>query len=122
MSTKLPIWDQRMFELMEICLADPLMGQAESMDFFKTIGITGAATISQIKNNKQSFRLKHFYNASKLYGVSMDWFMGFSGIIYRTDSKPSPLFLLKAATKLIEQELNGKRAVNTTVNTGAKRG
>lgn len=108
MAAKLPIWDQRMFELMDICLSDPSMGMADSMDFFKTLGVTGPSTISQVKSNKQSFRIKHFYNACKVYGVSMDWFMGFSGSMYRSGVSHSPLHLLKAATRLIEDELLSK--------------
>jgi len=111
MAKKLPIWDQRMFELLQVQMDNPENDIEEEMDFFRPLGVNDPPTVSQVRAGKQSFRLKHFKAACDLYGVSMDWFFGYTDRMLRQDIKIDPLALLKQATRLIEKEMMPQKKV-----------
>jgi len=105
MLNKLPIWDQRMLQFMGLVISSKINTQDA---FMEAIGVSSRATISQVKKGKQSFRHEHFKKAGELFGVSIDWFYGFTNVMMRTGVKQKPLELLKEATRLIEAELQKK--------------
>lgn len=121
MAKKLPIWDQRMFELMEIKLKRPDHNLEDEMVFFKPLGINTAPTISQVRAGRQSFRLNHFKTACDLHGVSMDWFMGYTDKMNRKQVSMDPVAMLKQATSLIQKQLNGKIGVHSGVHSKGKK-
>lgn len=82
MPTKLPIWDRRMFELMDHCISNKSI--KTQGDFMKLLKISATSTIKQIRDGKQSFRHQHLSIAAKRFGVSMDWFYGFTDDMRRT--------------------------------------
>jgi len=110
MASKLPIWDQRMFELIEITIADPGNKIKSEEEFLQLIGINAKSTGTQVKAGKQSFRIKHIQAACKIFGRSADWFLGLTDRTHRLDVQLNPLQQLKQAVRLVEQELSpGKK-------------
>lgn len=84
---KLAIWDKRMFELMDFVIKHNIHGIKNNLKFYKAVGIPNWSTVYQVQAGKQSFRHAHFYKASKLFNVSMEWFYGFADNMYRKDDK-----------------------------------
>lgn len=109
MPTKLPIWDQRMLELIELSIVSKTKGITNLKDFVKVIGIKDSSTITQIRNGKQSFRHQHLMAAAKAFGISMDWFYGFTNTKIRKANDTNPLKMLKEATRLIEKQYDIKK-------------
>lgn len=108
--SKLPIYDARMIQLMNYCIAQKKV--TNKREFCQSIGFT-PSNIYQVRpkrgsNDKtQSFRMEHFINACHKYGVSMDWFAGFTSDMKRKPS-PNALQLLKQAVVAVENELKRK--------------
>lgn len=121
MSLKLPIWDQRMLELMDNVMNDDLYKINNQGDFLIAIGINAQSTLKQIKEGKQSFRLQHFKAAGDKFNISMDWFFGYRDFSTRDEDKMNALALLKEATRLIEHELSQRSGVNKIVNSFPKK-
>ena len=102
MKKSMPIWDKRMIELMEFVCANKIKGITGKPQFIKAVGISQLATIDQVKNGKQGFRPKHFYAASKLFDVSMEWFFGFTKTMKRTSKESSLRDILQQALMMVK--------------------
>ncbi len=99
MATKLKVWDSRMLQLMGMKTSGA--GSITQKEFLNKVGFNHA-NISQILSGKQSFRHEHFYKACKVYGISMDWFYGFSEEMKLKSKNATPVDLLKQAIVLIQ--------------------
>lgn len=51
-------------------------------DFCSNIGLL-KQNLTNIKNNKMSFNLKHVYNIVKAYNVNPNWILGFENNIFK---------------------------------------
>lgn len=99
----MPIWNKRMIELIDYAVFNKMADN--QTDFLKLIGISSVKNMYQIKSGKQSFRHEHFMNACIKFGVSMDWFYGFTNVMKRTvssKSKSDPIQLIKDALVILE--------------------
>lgn len=103
MTKKIPIYDQRMFELLEFALSS---GECKTQkEFYERIGLKSIPNAYEIKQGKQSFVHAHFMKAAKSFDVDMNWFYGFSSNMKRSAKNISPLEKLKTAVFEIEKEL-----------------
>lgn len=93
----MPIWDKRMFELIDYVIANKVKGITGNPQFIKAIGIPTLATLDQVKNGKQSFRPKHFHTAAKYFDISMEWFFGFTSNMKRVNKETTVEELLLQA-------------------------
>lgn len=100
----MPIYDKRMFELIDHVISNNIKGIKGNPDFIKKVGIPTLATLDQVRNLKQSFRLQHFLKAATLFEVSMDWFFGFTNKMKRTDKAQSVEDLLQQALSQVKKK------------------
>lgn len=105
MPKKLLIWDQRMLVLMDYVIANKIQGIELKKQFFKAIKSNHQSILAAIKDGRQSFTLQNFYEASKQFGVSMEWFFGFTDTMKRNINGESVEELLQQALV----QLKGKK-------------
>lgn len=105
MPNKLPIWDQRMLQLMEYCMTTNKVKTQGA--FLKSIGMNETA-VYQVKRSTQSFRLDHLLAAGKKYQVNMNWIFGFEYEMFSSKNKRTSIALLKEAVQAVEQEFKTK--------------
>lgn len=105
MATKLPVWDQRMLQLMDYAVTNKIKC-TNQLQFCKLIGVD-AATISQVKKKGSSFRHKHILTACKKFGIRPDYIYGFTNNMLAQDiplKEYTPTQLLQEALRLIEKK------------------
>lgn len=110
-----------MFELKDMVLSGKLKGIDSDIKFIEALGIPAMATLNQVKTGKQSFRLINFKNACDLFGISMDWFFGYTDKMNRFQVDQSPLELLNEATRLINAEFKNTRPLTKTLTKKARK-
>lgn len=71
MPTKLAFHNQRMLDLMEYAIENNWVDRQQ--DFWTSIDFN-FRNISQVRSGTQSFRMEHFANAVKEYGLNANYF------------------------------------------------
>ncbi|MEX6689240.1 helix-turn-helix transcriptional regulator [Danxiaibacter flavus] len=96
MKPKLTIWNQRMFDLMDIALAEKVV--ASQAEWCEKIGIQ-QSNIRNIRLGTRGFTIEQIFAAAKLMNRSMDWF-------FDHKTKQSGMDMLKEAVRVLEKEKN----------------
>ena len=125
MAKKLPIWDQRMLEVMKYCTENNLRC-TEQKEWCKLIGIHETA-IAQIRSLRSSFQQTHILKVCSLFNININWIFGVSDNMFLEETKEDPFHLLKWQVMKIEEmfvkmkkDFGAKNTVNITVNTSSK--
>ena len=102
MATKLPIWDERMLQLLDFCIANRIKCTNQK-EFCKLIDI-GETAVKQIKDGKSSFRHQHILNAYKKLGVTPNYFYGLTKNMFDKPLEKLPLLMIKEAVRILESK------------------
>lgn len=123
MANKLHIWDQRVLDFIDYCSTNNIAGIKDEHGFIKKIGIKTQATLTQIRMGKASFRIHHLQKIGQVFGVSMDYLLGFSENRFRNDKPLTAVETLQEATRrvVLEYDKQKKVTVNKAVNSRAKK-
>ena len=105
MAGKLPIWDERMLQLMNFVIANNIKNCNSQALFCKVIG-ADAATIAQVRKNASSFRHKHVLAACKKFNVTADYIYGLSNTMLNTNKVKylDAVGLLQEALRIIKKQ------------------
>ncbi|MEO6547478.1 MAG: hypothetical protein ABIN94_05740 [Ferruginibacter sp.] len=102
----LPLFDQRMLELMHFVISNNVKGINSKKAFFQSIGATSAANLVQIENGTRSFTNDNILAAKQFYGIDTNFLFEVKHLQIYPASKPiSPIIQLKAATAMVSAEL-----------------
>lgn len=99
---KLSIYDQRMIDLMNYCIAEGLADNRK--DFLEKIGFAHANNLSPIMAGNRSFTNDHILEAGKVFKVNINWIYGLESNMWREDKKVTVIDKLKEAVRSVEQE------------------
>src|SRR5438105_3384285 len=94
---KIAIWNQRMLTLMDYCINNKIKGLEYKQDFLKMIKINAGSALKPIQEGRQSFTHENFKAACDQFGVSMDWFYGYSDKMKRVNKRETVEELLQQA-------------------------
>ena len=108
---KLKIYNQRMFELMQVALQ---MGLAETeQDWFTKIG-SNFRNSSKFKNGTINFQMEQMIEACKLHNCSMDWICGIKETMNRSDKEYTGIELIKEGLRQLENACKEKSKIQQT--------
>ena len=96
--THLPIYTQRMIQIMYYCINKEQVPTQEA--FLRELDLHPQA-LSQILSGKQGFLVKHILYVAKKYNIDCNYIFGFTDIIHRKPGK-SAVQNLKAALSSVE--------------------
>lgn len=108
MAKKLPIWDQRLLDFIKHCVENNIQQVKDENDFIKRIGINNYSKLTQVRMGAQSFTWLQLHKTAKVFGVSLDYFAGFTDTMYQNTKQTNPLELLQFATKAVMKQYSVK--------------
>lgn len=98
---KLNIWNERMLQFMDHVIHT---GKCSTQrQFLESIGFV-PENIGQLKRGKQGFTIEHLRNASKAFGVNLNWIVGLDSDMMRKPGR-KPIDQLKEALASLEASL-----------------
>lgn len=117
MSTTLKIWDERMFQLMDLLIYNKTVSTEK--EFLESIGFANTNNIKQVREGKQSFRHQHLLAASEQYNINMNWLYGRTSSKSFKEKAQSPIDLISDALLILKKnEISVNKAVNKTKKEG----
>lgn len=99
---KQPIWNTRMLELMEHCIAGKIKCTTQG-EWCKLLDIETAG-IAQIRSGKSSFRHDHVLKAAKLFNINANWVYGLSNEMHRNAEKLSPIQIIQDQLNILKKQ------------------
>lgn len=102
MPKKLPIWDQRMLEVMKYCI-DNKIRCTEQKEWCKIIGISPTG-IAQIRNSKAGFQHTHIQKTCRIFNINIHWIYGISQVMFFEEKKVDPIKMIRAQLVRIQKE------------------
>lgn len=103
--SSLPLFNQRIFELMEFVIANKIQGVDSKDGFFKSIGLSNANNYHQIRYVNRSFTIDDAYNAITQYGIDANFLFKKDHLqIYQVNKPLAPLLQLKSAVAMVSQQ------------------
>lgn len=100
---KMPVWDSRMLDLMDRCIADKI--KCTTQEEFCEIIKFNHRGLSQLRAGKASFRHEHIHTACKVFNKSPNYFYGFTDNDVLDEKKASPFTIIDSQLQI----LKGKR-------------
>ena len=103
---KLPLWDERMMQVLKFVKAHNLNQIYTQKDFLLAIGFDNVGNLTQVKKGLQSFRMEHISAACELFNVDANFFfIQTHPNMFKTGTAKTGIQFLREAVKLVSAEL-----------------